>query len=123
MRFDNLNETGIVLPAQDQMRFTYASEFYGECSFVAVVAETFEQGLIIDARSIEWEQFLPRHGGREALGHNALVFFNRILRGHESLKQFEVKVKRRRSSGLLGKISSSLFREKTRRATQLGITT
>ncbi len=117
MRIEDLNETGIVLPAKDQLRFTYASEFYGECRFVAAVAETFEQGLIIDTRSIEWEHLLPRRGGQEALGNNALVFFNRILRSYDSLRQFQLKVNERRNGGLLGRISSSVFGGKLGRVT------
>lgn len=121
MRINDLNETGIVLPANNQLRFTYTSKFYGECRFVAAVAETFEQGLIIDGRSIKWEHLVPRHGGGEALSNNALVFFNRILRGYDSMRQFQVKVNERKNGGLLGRISSSLFGEKPRNVTQLRI--
>ena len=121
MRIDDLNETGIVLPAKDQLRFTYASKFYGECRFVAAVSETFERGLIIDAPSIEWEHSVPRRGGCEALGNNAIVFFNRILRSYDSLGQFQVKVKEKNSGGLLGRISSSFFGDKLAKVTQLKI--
>ncbi len=119
MRIEDLNETGIVLPAKNQLRFTYASKFYGECRFVAAVAETFERGLIIDTPSIEWEQSLPRRGGCETLEKNAIVFFNRILRGYDSLRQFQVKVNEKKNGGFLGRISSSFFGDKLARVTQL----
>ena len=121
MRIDDLNETGIVLPAKDQLRFTYASKFYGECRFVAAVAETFERGLIIDNPSIEWEHSLPRRGGCKTLGNNAIVFFNRILRSYDSLRQFQVKVNEKKNGGLLGRISSSFFGDKLAKVTQLKI--
>ena len=121
MRVNGLNETGIILPSEKQVRFSYESKFYGECRFVAIVSETFENGLIIDNRTIRWEHQFPRHGGCEALTSSALVFFNRILRGYDSLRQFQMRLSTRRASGILGRISATVFGEKAASLTGLNL--
>jgi hypothetical protein len=81
MRFEAVNESGIVerLTEKGQFRFVYESNFYGSCTFVAAVSLCEQKSLVLQEDSLVIEDYEVKRGEIGSLQKVSLTFFRRIL--------------------------------------------
>jgi hypothetical protein len=86
MRFETVNEKGVVEKLSDngRHRLSYASDFYGSCSFTAKILLGEQNSFLLCENSIVLEEYQLRRGDLSALLNVSVTFFKKMFSSYRA---------------------------------------